>query len=143
MKNILFLILPILVLSCSSDDRPDNNQFLPPTRINYQINLNLPQFNKLKFPGNHFIDYTANGSIKGIIIYNVDNTQYTAFELSDPNHTPSDCSTQDIKGITASCNCKDGNAYNIITGQQTSGDGQFALRRYTIRRDGNTLSISN
>ena len=143
MKNILFLILPILILSCSSDDRPDTNQFLPPTSINYQINLNLPQFNDLKFPGNHFIDYTANGSIKGIIIYNINNTQYSAFELSDPNHTPSDCSTQDIKGITATCNCKDGNAYDIVTGQQISGDGQFALRRYTIRRDGNTLFISN
>ncbi|WP_103069339.1 hypothetical protein [Aquimarina sediminis] len=143
MKKIIFLISTLLILSCSSDDNRNSNQFLPPTSINYQINLNLPQFNDLKFPGNHFIDRTENGSIKGIIIYNIDNTQYTAFELSDPNHPPSSCSSQSIKGITSTCDCEDGNSYNIVTGQQTSGDGQFGLRNYAIKRDGNTLTITN
>lgn len=143
MKKTLFLASIFLILSCSSDDNGDNNQFLPPSSLNYQINLNLPQFNPLKFPGNHFVDNTENGSIKGVIIYNIDNTQYSAFELSDPNHSPSSCSTQTIDGITSTCDCDDGNSYNIVTGQQTSGDGQFGLRRYRVRREGNTLFISN
>lgn len=143
MKKTIFLVSTLLILSCSSDDNGDNNQFLPPSSINYQINLNLPQYNNLKFPGNHFIDRTENGSIKGVIIYNIDNTQYSAFELSDPNHTPKTCSTQSVEGITSTCDCDDGNSYNIVTGQQTSGDGQFGLRRYRIRRDGNTLSVTN
>ncbi len=143
MKNSIFLLQIFLILSCSSDDRSDNNQFLPPSSINYQINLNLPQFNPLKFPGNHLIDRTENGSIKGIIIYNIDDSQYSAFELSDPNHSPNDCSTQTVEGITSTCECDDGNSYNIVTGQQTSGEGQFGLRRYNIRRDGNTLFITN
>ncbi|WP_109302289.1 hypothetical protein [Aquimarina sp. AU474] len=143
MKKIVFLFNFILIVSCSSDDGPDNNQFLPNVSINYQINLNLPQFNDLDFPGNHFIDRTQNGSIRGIIIYNIDNVQYSAFELSDPNHTPNTCSTQSVEGITSTCDCDDGNSYNIVTGQQTAGEGQFGLRRYSIRRDGNTLSITN
>ncbi|WP_438425922.1 Rieske (2Fe-2S) protein [Aquimarina macrocephali] len=143
MKKTLFLASVLLILSCSSDDNGDNNQFLPPSSVNYQINLNLPQFNKLKFPSNHFVDNSENGSIKGVIIYNIDNTQYSAFELSDPNHSPSSCSAQTIDGITSTCNCDDGNSYNIVTGQQTSGDGQFGLRRYRVRREGNTLFISN
>ncbi|WP_108807297.1 Rieske (2Fe-2S) protein [Aquimarina spinulae] len=143
MKKTLFLASILLILSCSSDDNGDNNQFLPPSSVNYQINLNLPQFNPLKFPSNHLVDNSENGSIKGVIIYNIDNTQYAAFELSDPNHAPSSCSTQTIDGITATCNCDDGNSYNIVTGQQTSGEGQFGLRRYNVRREGNTLFISN
>lgn len=143
MKKTLFFAGIFLILSCSSDDNRDNNQFLPPSSVNYQINLNLPQFNSLKFPSNHLVDNSENGSIKGVIIYNIDNTQYAAFELSDPNHSPSSCSTQTIDGITATCNCDDGNSYNIVTGQQTSGDGQFGLRRYNVRREGNTLFISN
>ncbi|WP_062056826.1 Rieske (2Fe-2S) protein [Aquimarina longa] len=143
MKKTLFLISIFLVISCSNDDRNDNNQFLPPSNINYQINLNLPEYNPLKFDGNHFVDKSENGSIKGIIIYHITGDQYSAFELSDPNHTPSSCSAQSIEGITATCNCKDGNSYNIITGQQTSGDGRFGLRRYKIRRDGNNLFITN
>ncbi|WP_103865241.1 hypothetical protein [Aquimarina sp. I32.4] len=145
MKKILFIISTFFIVSCSSDDNRDNNQFLPPSSINYQINLNLPQFNPLKFPDGRIIDYSENGSIKGIIIYNINNTQYAAFELSDPNHSPSSCSTQKIDGLTSTCNCKDGNSYNIVTGQKTSGTGtgQFGLRRYNIRRNGNTLFITN
>ncbi|WP_025742748.1 Rieske (2Fe-2S) protein [Aquimarina pacifica] len=143
MKKIVFLLLTLLILSCSSDDGSDNNQFLPSTSINYQINLDLPQFSDLKFSGNHYVDKTENGSIKGIIIYNLNDTQFSAFELSDPNHVPSSCSTQTINGLTATCDCEDGNSYNIITGQQTEGEGQFSLRAYAIRRTGNILSISN
>ncbi|PKV48408.1 hypothetical protein ATE84_0407 [Aquimarina sp. MAR_2010_214] len=146
MKKTLFLASVLLILSCSSDNKVDNNQFLPPSNVNYQINLNLPQFNPLKFPGNHLVDNTENGSIRGIIIYNIDNTQYAAFELSDPNHSPNNCSAVSVENqtsITATCGCDDGNSYNIVTGQQTSGDGQFGLRRYNVRREGNTLFISN
>ncbi len=143
MKKILFLLSFILLIACSSDDRPDNNQFLPNVSINHQINLNLPQFNNLKFDGNHFVDRSENGSVKGIIIYSITSTQYNAFELSDPNHPPSSCSTQSIDGITATCDCDDGNSYNIFDGQKMTGDGQFGLRRYSIRREGNTLFITN
>ncbi len=143
MKNIAFLLLTLLIISCNSDNNSDNNQFLPPSSINYQINLDLPQFSDLKFAGNHYVDRTENGSIKGIIIYNINETQYSAFELSDPNHVPSTCSTQTVNGLTATCDCDDGNAYNIITGQQTEGSGQFGLRPYAIRRTGNVLTITN
>ncbi len=143
MQKTLCIVYILIITSCSSDDRADNNPFLPATTINYSINLNLPQFNDLDFPGNHFVDRSANGSIKGIIIYNLDNTLYSAFELSDPNHSPNNCSTQSIEGIIATCNCDDGNSYNIFTGQQTAGEGQFGLRRYNIRREGNTLFITN
>ena len=77
MKKTLFFASILLILSCSSDDNGDNNQFLPPSSVNYQINLNLPQFNPLKFPSNHLVDNSENGSIKGVIIYNIDNTQYS------------------------------------------------------------------
>ncbi len=144
MKKYFYCFFAIaLLVSCSTDDSSDNNPFLPPATFNYQLNLDLPQYNDLKFPGNFFIDNIQGHGIRGVIIYNVDNNLYHAFELSDPNHSPSDCSHQLVSGITSTCNCNDGNSYNIVTGQQTSGEGGQHLRRYRIRRDGNTLFVSN
>jgi hypothetical protein len=145
MKKTFFLGSILLILSCSDDNNGDNNQFLPPSNVNYQINLNLPQYVNLRSPGNNFIDRTENGSIRGIIIYNLNNTQYSAFELSDPNHSPNNCSAIEVENgtsVTATCGCDDENSYDIITGQKTSGNG-FGLRRYNVQKEGNTLFISN
>lgn len=146
MNKIVFLVVGLLIISCKkNDDNRDNNPFLPPSAINnYQINLNLPQFNDLQFISGYVEDKSNNGSIRGIGIYNVNDTQYIAFELSDPNRTPSECSTLSVKGVVATCKC-DGcdSEYDILTGQPIAGGGQYGLRRYNIRRDGNTLTITD
>jgi len=145
MKKIVFLVCFALILSCSGDDN-QNNPFLPNVSINFQINLNLPQFNSLRFPGGVFVDRTAGRGIKGVIIYNQNDQQFFAYELSDPNVSPSlACSTLMVEGTRASSNC-DGNEriYEIASfGQQIQGEGGFGLLPYRIRKVGNTLSITN
>jgi len=145
MKKILFLIGVALIVSCSGDDN-QNNPFLPNIAVNFQINLNLPQYNALRFPGGVFVDRTDGRGIKGVIIYNQNDQQFFAYELSDPNVSPSlACSTLTVNGTRASSNC-DGkeNVYEIASlGQLIQGEGQFPLLQYRIRKDGNVLSITD
>ncbi len=144
MKNIGILVLTTLLLfSCKNDDNLNrNNPYLIDPLVNLQLNLSLPEYNQLNFPGNSII---INGQgIKGIVIYNIDNTQYPAFELTDPNHSPSDCSRMEINGIEAICPCStDTNKYNIVTGQHSANPDLFPMQRYRSERTGNVVRITN
>ena len=142
-KKFLFSALLIsLLLSCStSDNNSNNNPFLVDTNFYLNINLSLPEYNSLNFPGNSYVTY--NYGLNGVVVYNINNTQYLAFELTDPNHSVSNCSRLTVQGLLATCNCGDGNEYNILTGEITQGEGQYALKSYRVRKNGNTLEIYN
>lgn len=142
LKNLFFLLMICSFLSCSPDDGPQtNNPYLPHLSFRLDLNLSLPQYNNLNFPGNSFVTY--NQGINGIVVYNINNTQYTAFELSDPNHPLTNCSKLTVQGVIATCSCGDGNSYNIITGELTQGTGQYALKPYRIRKSGSLLEVFN
>ncbi len=137
------LLLPILMLliGCSnSDDNYQNNPNIPNVRFNLQLNLNLPEYNDLQFPGNSYETYSQ--GVRGIVVYNINNTQYSAFELTDPNHPPRNCSGMTVDGVIASCGCDD-NKYNIITGELSEGEGQYTMKPYRVRRSGNILEVFN
>lgn len=140
----LFTALSILCLSigCQSDDPLRQNPFLLNVGFQYDINLSLPQYAALNFPGNRVV--VTNAGVKGFVIYNLDNSQYFVYELSDPNHPTSDCSRMTISGITASCPCPDDtNEYNIITGQPTQGGGRYGMLPYRAVRNGNIIRVTN
>jgi hypothetical protein len=85
-----------------------------------------------------------NAGLRGFVIYNIDNSQYLVYELSDPNHSPNDCSRMELTGITLSCPCpNDDNEYQIITGQPTQGDGQYGLKPYRATRVGDIIRVTN
>ncbi|APG61469.1 hypothetical protein [Christiangramia salexigens] len=142
MKRILFIsLLFISIVACSgSDDNFQNNPNLPNLNFRLQLNLSLPEYNNLQFAGNSYVTY--NYGVRGIVIYNINNSQYVAFELSDPNHPPSNCSAMRVNGVIASCDCDD-NSYNIITGELSNGEGQYTLKPYRIRRSGNIIEVWN
>ena len=146
MNRFFFLLIFALAFAaCSSDDNSqplDDNPFLTEPPVSLTLNLNLPQYNPLKFPGNSLIINTQ--GIRGIIIYNVNNSLYTAFDLSDPNHIPSNCSRMDIDGIIASCPCPDDeNSYDIVTGQHETNQNAYPMQQYRAQRSGDVLQISN
>jgi hypothetical protein len=134
----LFLIFN----SCQSDDGRFNNPFLIDVAFQFDINTNLPQYGVLNFANNALI--IPNAGLKGFVIYNIDNTQYLAYELSDPNHSPNECSTMTLNGITLSCPCPtDDNEYQIINGQPTQGGGLYGLKAYRVTRLGNIIRVTN
>ncbi|MFO8147614.1 MAG: hypothetical protein ACQEWG_09365 [Bacteroidota bacterium] len=142
-KKITFSLLFVAFLSsCTADDNErTNNPYLTNISFILDLNLNLPEYNSLNFPGNSYVTY--NYGINGVVVYNVNNSQFTAFELSDPNHALSECSTLSVSGIIATCNCNDGNSYNILTGEITEGSGQYSLKPYRVRKSGNVLEVYN
>lgn len=143
MKKTLVSFLLLLIFSaCSSnDDNYINNPNLVNLNFQLQLNLNFPEYNDLQYPGNNYVTY--NEGIKGVVVYNVNNSHYTAFELSDPNHPPKDCSAMTVKGIIATCNCEDGNSYNIISGELVEGEGEYTMKEYRVEKHGNTIEVYN
>lgn len=145
MKNIfILLIIGFTVLSCSkSDDKLDRNPFLTDPLVSLNLNLNLPEYNPLKFPGSSII---VGQGIKGIVVFCVSETQYFAFDLSDPNHVPNECSRMEVNGPIATCPCEnDDNEYNIVNfGRHTTEpDTKYAMQQYRAQRSGNNIIISN
>ena len=140
-KPVLFICLSLIFLGCSPDNEVRVNPYLPDLNFSFRLDLSLPQYNPLNFPGNSFVTRTY--GVNGIVIYNLNNDQYMAFELTDPNHIPQPCSILTVTGTKAECNCEDGNIYTIITGQLIAGEGPYSLKPYRVVRTGNVLEISN
>ncbi len=144
MKNIfLFLLISITILSCSkNDDKQDRNPYLTDPAVSLNLNLNLPEYNPLRFPGNYII---TNQGIKGIVVYCASENLYFAFDLTDPNHVPSNCSKMEVDGVIASCPCiTDENEYFITSGQHTTEPGaKYPMQQYSAQRSGNNVVISN
>ena len=140
-KLVYLLVLTLTLGSCEPDDEVRNNPYLTNISFRLDLNLNLPEYNNLNFPGNSYVTY--NTGINGVVVYNINNTQFTAFELSDPNHQLSNCSKLTVQGSIATCSCGDGNSYNILTGELSSGTGQYSLKPYRVRKSGNTIEVSN
>ncbi|PVW15362.1 Rieske (2Fe-2S) protein [Marixanthomonas spongiae] len=143
MKRIVFVLSLFILFACKSDDEKlDDNPYLTSPLVNLNLNLNLPQYDPLKYAGNSIV-ITQQG-IKGIVIYNENNSIYHAFEISDPNHIPNDCSRMEINGIEATCPCEtDDNKYLITTGQNITDPSRYPMQRYRAERVGNNVRVTN
>jgi len=143
MKNYFFIpLICLFLVSCGKSNVNNNCNFLLNAGVNYNLNLNLPQFSDLQFASNSV--YIPNQGNGGIIVTN-NGTGLVAWDASDPNHAPSACSIMTISGgITATCNCNDGNTYSLITGQSLNDPLPCTLKMYRVESTGsNTYFISN
>lgn len=142
MRKAFILSFVFLILSCSRDDERINNPFLVDIAFQVELNTNLPQFSVLNFNSNFVI--VDNQGLRGFVIYHTANSQYFAYELSDPNHSPNECSKMTVSGFTATCPCpNDMNAYNVITGQPIQGGGRFGMKAYRVERNGSIIRVFN
>lgn len=142
-KTVTLLIFCVLISCSKSDEKLNRNPYLTNPVVSLNLNLNLPEYNSLKFPGSYII---VPQGIKGIVVYCVSESQYWAFDLTDPNHAPNYCSRMEIEGIIASCPCPDdSNEYNIVNfGQhKTEPDTKYPMQQYQAQRNGNYVNISN
>ena len=143
MKYILyFLAFSFILTSCKrNDDQDDDNPNLIDPLVNINLNLDLPEYNGLNFPGNSVILQQL--GIRGVVVYNVNNDLYTAFDLADPNHLPN-CSAMELDGIIATCPCTtDANTYDIVTGQHQTQPDTYTMQAYRAIRTGNSIRVSN
>lgn len=140
MKKLFFAIISIFILSnCTSDDI--NNDILPFVPINETIDLSLPEYINIQTPNGWA--YTS-GGIKGIIIYNLDGTQFKAFERAAPHIQPNNCSQMIIENsLRMKCPCDD-SQFNILNGSPLTEGISYTAREYLVTNiNGNALRITN
>ena len=138
MKRVLSIFfISAILLGCKSSN--NTNPYLKDVTFDITLNLNLPEYSSLKYPGNAL--YVAEGGIKGIIVFNT-GSGYNAFEASDPNHYPNDCSTMEVDGTTAVCPCEN-NRYSLSDGHLMEGEGDYGMKPYHIIDEGDVLHIYN
>lgn len=135
-KLILFFSVALLIISCSRDDVRSQNPFLPDYAVNFQINMNLPSYTQLQYPGNAMIIYGY--GINGIIVLNT-GSGYIAYEATCSNHEILGCSALTLNGIEASCGC-DELVYNLYLG---IADAPYPLKPYRVVANGSMLTIYN
>ena len=141
LKIILFLFT-IYLMGCSSDDRRQNNPNLLNIQFNIVLNLNLPEFSPLNFAGNAI--YVGGPGIgnDGIIVVNT-GSGFVAWDASDPNEIPSNCTRLVIDGFTATTTCQNPNSYSIVTGQPLEDGLEFALLSYSVSASADTVRVFN
>jgi nitrite reductase/ring-hydroxylating ferredoxin subunit len=142
MNYYRFLLLLIFfgTFSCSKNQL-NNNPYLQDISFEKVINLNLPQYDNLKYSGGSI--YLPSGGIKGLLLFNI-NEQIMAWEASCPNQYPSSCSKMTINGVQSICSCEDFK-YSLATGQILSNSEKesYPMKLYYSEKNGNSVRISN
>ncbi|SCY31224.1 hypothetical protein SAMN05192588_2193 [Nonlabens sp. Hel1_33_55] len=142
MKKILLVLSVLALFACQSDDDIRRNPFLVDISFQIALNTDLPQYSSLNF-ANNFVVVNSQG-IRGLVVFHLGNDQFVAYELSDPNHSPSSCSAMNIEGIIATCPCTDDdNTYNIIDGRHQTDPNLFPMKPYRVSRQGTNVVVSN
>ena len=144
-KNItIFTNLLILIIVSCNKNSVNRNPFLPELNFEFSINLNLPLYNNLKFTGGSVL--LKDFGHKGVILYNLNNNNYLAWEASCPNHNPNSCSRTKIKGNLTECECEN-YQYSLATGQllnpSLDDTNQYPMINYGVRISGDNLVIYN
>lgn len=140
LQKITFILTAFLLLNCSPDDNlRERNPFILDISFSINLNTNLPQYSSLQFPGNAI--YVPNAGNRGVFVINT-GSGIRAWEATDPNHTPSDCSTMQLNGVEVTCPCEQ-TTYNLYTGLARDEVKQYPLLEYRASQTGSDIFISN
>ncbi len=142
----LFIILSVLLFTCSGDDNNRNRcNFLFDAGVNLTVNTNLPQFNQLQSTSNGV--YVPNQGNNGIWLWRLNSSTLLAWDAADPSHAPGACSTLTDTGEfdIVVCGCDDENRYSLSTGVGLDGNTEpCTLQPYRVDNLGNnTFLVTN
>jgi nitrite reductase/ring-hydroxylating ferredoxin subunit len=142
-KLCRFVFLAFLFVSCSNSE-VERNPYLQEYRFQFQINLNLPEYDDLRFAGGSLL--IPQIGHKGVLVFNLNGSDYFAWDASCPNHAPNTCSQTQLNGVLTECPC-DSFQYSLATGQLLNppeDSGQlYPLLFYRAETRGNAVVISN
>lgn len=140
--RVLILLFAISLSSCEDDDVRQQNPNLLNIQFDIVLNLNFPQYSQLNFAGNAI--YVGGQGIgnDGIIVVNT-GSGFVAWDASDPNEFPSDCTRLQIDGLSASSTCQNPNSYSLVTGQPLEDGLQFSLLSYRVSESEGSVRVFN
>lgn len=142
----IHLFLLLVTTSCSSGDHHYENPNLLDVKVDFNVDLSLPQYNPLQFPMQPV--YVKNAGNGGVIIIKTGADSYVAFDAHDPNN-PRDCGILEVDGLEGVSQCDDYNTYNLVTGSpvesKSKGENlEFGLKPYqVITLGGGRLRVKN
>ena len=136
-KFWLFIVLTSVLLSCSDNNRSNNNPNIPNYSVNAYLNTSLPTYNNLQYVSSPV--YVPSYGAKGIIVMKTGEGTYTAFDAACPNQKLTECKAMTIEGIYAVCSC-DKTSYNLFTGL---GGQEYPMKQYRAELSGTSVHIYN
>lgn len=138
-KKILFFAFLVLFFSCSENNLPSN--CLRSFPVNVTTDLNNPQLINVQVPGGAV---ELPGGAKGILLLNVNGTDFVAYDKICPNN---DCNAPMTfeRGIVLKCIC-DKSEYGVgkgIGGAPQTPGFLCPAREYRVTKNGSVIRISN
>ncbi len=132
-----------LFLSCGKEKIVKNPYLITP-KFNLEINLNLPQYDQLRYAGGSM--KLNQVGLNGILIFNINGENFTAWEATCPNHIPEECSKLEIFGLLSQCRCEN-YKYSLANGQlinpSENQKTNYPMHYYNTIFSNNQLIISN
>ena len=130
MKKYIFIVLVAVLMGCDKENFNNKNPYLPNYSFTYNINMNLPQYNSLKFASNAVYINAGNTGVRGVFVFNT-GSGYVAFDAACPNQALSSCSTMTLSGINAICPCDDV-SYSLFSGQASGME--YSMKQYRVEQ---------
>jgi len=138
--RIPFVIVGAYFLIQSSCEQ--NNQNIPYVPVNFDINLNLPSYTSLNFPGEHLI---VQGGSKGIIIYRYTMDEFVVLDRHSTFDVTLGCHVAvESDGITLSDESEcSASKWIILDGSVMQGPATLPLHRYRTNWNPPILHVYN
>ncbi len=135
-KLFSILIVSITLFACRNQYRG-----IPNVSVDVYINILDPSYSSLAGLGAWKY---VNGGSKGIIVFNLDNETYLAYERHCPHDPENECSQvvvdeTNLIAVDSCCMTK----YQLLDGNPISGPGTIPLLTYRTSFDGNIIHIRN
>lgn len=135
--KVLLMTLTVFVLCGCKNQYED----IPLVNVNIYINIQSPDYQNLSGLGSwSYID----GGSKGIIVFNVDNENYLAYERHCPFDPENSCAKVSVDetnlyAVDTCCSSR----YQLLDGIPIDGPGTIPLKAYNTSFDGNIIRIWN
>jgi hypothetical protein len=142
MKNFKIPVIVVGAFLLIQSTCDQNNQNIPYVPVNFDINLNLPAYNSLNFPGEHLI---LQGGSQGIIVYRYTIDEFVVLDQHATFDVALNCKvTVESDGITLSDadDCSE-SQWLILDGSVMQGPATLSLHRYRVNWNPPILHVYN
>ena len=141
-KKVILLSCSLLLTACIKNNFNQQNTLVPEVNVNTSVPLDY-----VPFPSDHTIKYGVGSQALGIIVFNIDGTNFRAFDLSCPYLSPTECGVSmlvDSAGEMSCAGCKNDDIrfYYYQTGV-TINETEYYLREYYAYLEGGVVRITN